>query len=289
MKVFLLSGARHLKENLLRKNLKIEEIEHKFFPDNEQYIRIPKINEKERCIIIQSMYNEPDKKIIETVFSAKTITELGGEIILGIFPYLAYTRQDKRYKEGEAISQILTLELINFSGIKKLITYNVHFHQGIPKINNMIIYNLSCVKLFAENFKNLDNTVIIGPDDDAYKLALELAEILNFEAGYIEKRRISEREVVSSYITIDVKNKNVIIIDDMISTGGTVIEAYKLLKKENAKDIYVAAIHGIFAENSLERLRNLGLKRIITTNTIPNPVAEVDISSLLFEEIKKHE
>ena len=287
MKLLLLSGAFHL-EKSLEKSLEVIKIERKFFPDNEQYIRIP-YKQDDEYIIVQSMFGNPDIKIVETIFAIRTLKDLGTKKVYGFFPYLAYTRQDKRYKEGEAISQLIVLEMLNKAGLNYLITLDAHFHQGIPTIGDLKIKNITCAPYFYKFFEyanSREDFVIIGPDDYAYYLALKLSEKLSLKAGYIEKIRKGEREVETFGISIDVKNKNVILIDDMISTGGTIMKAYELLKKEGARDIFVVATHGLFVEDALKKLRNLGIKEITTTNSIPNETAVFDVSEILFEEIK---
>ena len=152
MKILLLSGAFHL-ERSLEKSLEVIKIEQKFFPDNEQYIRIP-YKQDDEYMIVQSMFREPDIKIIETIFAIRTLKDLGTKKVYGFFPYLAYTRQDKKYKEGEAISQLIVLEMLNKAGLNYLITLDAHFHQGIPTIGDLKIKILHAHHIFI-NFSNM--------------------------------------------------------------------------------------------------------------------------------------
>jgi len=154
------------------------------------------------------MFRNPDNKIIETIFAIRTLKDLGVKKIYGFFPYLAYTRQDKRYKEGEAISQLIVLEMLRNAGLEYLITLDAHFHQGIPQLEGLKIKNVICAPYFYKYLTSIiprENFVVIGPDDDAYILALKLAEKLNLQVGYIEKLRKGEREVAALSININVK------------------------------------------------------------------------------------
>ncbi len=289
MQILFLSGAKHLYE-YFQKILKKGEfflIEQRFFPDNEQYIRIP-FKPKDSVTIVQSMYGKPDERLVETLFVSKTLKEMGVLNIIALIPYLAYTRQDKRYKEGEVISQTITLELLgNF--INELITIDAHFHEGIPEIKNLRIKNIRLspfFKIFFENIKANPNYVVIGPDDDSYILANLLAKELELDSGFIEKKRIGDSEVKVFNCSIDVKTKNVILIDDIISTGSTVIEAIKFLRREGVDKIHVAATHGLFVADSLEKLEVLRLESIITSNSVPNRYALLDVSPVLIGELK---
>jgi len=283
----ILSGCFHLIEQIQNYFGKVNKIEYRYFPDNELYIRFPFEVEKE-VILFQSMYGEPDKKLVETLFASYTLQDLGAKEIFAVIPYLAYTRQDRRFKEGEAISQLITLKLLRDSGVKYILTFDGHFHSGMPKIEGLYIQNIKLAPYFKGVFKDLHgNFVIIGPDDDALELAKLLSNELGFEYGYIEKKRMGDTNVEMKKCSIEVKNKNVIIIDDMISTGSTIIEAIKLLKNEGAKDIYVAATHGLFVSNAIEKINSMEIKKIITSNTVPNPFAQLDIIPILYKELEK--
>lgn len=287
MHVILLSGAKHFKEAI--KELEFFEIETKYFPDNELYLRIP-FNPLKKEILIQSMPLEPDKKLIELIFASKTLKDLGSDELIALIPYLAYTRQDRRFKEGEAISQLIVLEMMRDAGIKKILTIDAHFHSGIPRVEGLEIHNLKLAPYFKEFFKEFEENedfLAIGPDDDAYELAILLAKELKIEAGYIEKKRISDKEVEVKKVSAEVENKNIILIDDIISTGGTIIEAYKLLKKEGAKDVYVAASHGLFLQDSLNKIFSIGIKEVITSNSIPSKASKLNVIPLMFNELNK--
>ncbi|MDT7892432.1 MAG: ribose-phosphate diphosphokinase [Thermoproteota archaeon] len=283
MQLIVLSGAHHLLDNLKQIFPNVFTAEIKYFPDNELYLRFP-FQIHEEVVIVQSIYKEPDKKLIELFFASHNAKDLGAKKIFAFIPYLAYTRQDRRYKEGEAISQIITLKMIRDSGISSVLTFDAHFHAGIPKIENLNIMNVKLAPYFCSFFKefaNNENFIAIGPDDDAYELATLLAKQLGLESGFIEKKRLGDSEVEVKKCSVDVKNKNIILVDDMISTGSTIIEAAKMLKNEGAKDIYVVATHGLFVANSWDKLRSLeSIKKIICSNSIPNPAAYLDVSSI---------
>ena len=128
---------------------------------------------------------------------------------------------------------------------------------------------------------NIKNPVIIGPDGESYKWARAVAEMLGVESRILKKKRYSSYHVeVRLNKKIDLSKKNVVIVDDIISTGNTILETSKILKKLGAKKIYCICVHGIFVNNAFEKLRKAGIK-VISTNTIPNKVAKIDVSGVI--------
>ena len=283
----VLSGALHLMNSIQKYFPNTKVAEYRYFPDNELYLRFP-FKIEDHVLIFQSMYGEPDKRLIETLFAIHTLKDLGAKDISAAITYLAYTRQDRRYKEGEAVSQLITLKMLRDAGLHRLLTFDAHFHAGMPSFEGLEIRNMKLAPRFKDFFKDLnDLSVVIGPDDDALELAKLLSIELGLEHGFIEKKRLGDKDVEMRSCSIDVAGKNVIIIDDMISTGTTIVEAIILLKSIGAKDIYIAATHGLFVSNSIEKITLLGVKKIVTSNSIPNPYAFLDLLPSIHEQVSK--
>ena len=134
--------------------------------------------------------------------------------------------------------------------------------------------------------KNIRNPLIVGPDWESYKWARKVAEEIGCKSVILEKKRFSGRKVkVTLNEKVDISGKNVVFVDDIISTGHTIIEAAKNIRKLGAKSFTCIAVHGVFVDNALERLRKSNIK-VITTNTIPNKVSKIDVSGLVAEGLR---
>ena len=164
-----------------------------------------------------------------------------------------------------------------------------HLHR---EKNLSELFNIRHEKLTANYYigkwikKNMKNPLIVGPDWESYKWARRVAEEIGCEHVIMEKKRLSGRDVkVTLNKKVDLTGKNVILVDDMISTGNTIIEAAKNFKRMGVKRFNCIAVHGIFVEKALEKLKKNRIN-VITTNTIPNKVSKIDISELLAQGIK---
>ena len=154
------------------------------------------------------------------------------------------------------------------------------------------IFKRKTKKLTANNLiadyikKHIQNPVIIGPDEESYKWARNVANILGLKSIILNKKRYSSYHVkVKLNKKIDLRNKNAVIVDDIISTGQTILETAKILKRLGAKNIYCICVHGIFADNALTKLKKAGIN-VASTNTIPNKVAKIDVSRVIGESLR---
>lgn len=253
------------------------------FPDNELRVKF-NIDLKNHVVaLVQSFYGNISDCIIEVVLAAKTAKELEARKIILLAPYFPYMRQDKRFNSGEAISQEIIAELIgNYFDSVYLIDPHLHRTKRLENVFKIKSYNLSAASLIADYIKNnIKNPVIIGPDEESNKWAKNVAEKLKVDFRILKKKRYSSYHVeVKLDKKINLKNKNAVIVDDIVSTGHTIIEASKTLNRLGAKKIYCLCVHGIFADNALSRLNNAGIE-VISTNTIPSKAAKIDVSGIL--------
>ena len=254
----------------------------KRFPDGECYVKIDEDVKDKNCILVQSLYKQ-DKDLIELLLIGDTLKDLGARKILTIIPYLAYARQDRRFLDGEAISVKSIAKLIDIFSDKVFIV-NPHKSHIISYFKSEA-YEIDVSKEIGRYFKNkLENPIVISPDIGALNLAKRVAEEIGCKYDYLEKKRIAPGEVeIKKELRYD--ENDVLIVDDMIDSGGTIINAIKNIK---AKRYYVSCIHGLFNQNALYKIYIAGTEEVVSTNTIPNPVAKIDISRKIAEEIKKH-
>ena len=254
----------------------------KHFPDTESYVFIPEITElkNKKVMVFHRLYPEPDKRIFELLMILSRITKEVKDVELFV-PYLPYARQDRENKKGEAVSADLLCELLKNYGVKKLITYDCHF---LPKPgdfvrNGLKIENRSAGKQlfnYAKKYFGQEDFVVVSPDEGSSYFI----ENAKGQKGHSLKkvRHASKETGIETGIhadidtmegEIDVAGKNVCILDDIISTGGTIIRAIEHLKSRGAKKIIVGATHGVFAGHRIaEKILNNSCTELFITNTI---------------------
>ena len=253
------------------------------FPDDELYIRFGLDLRNKSAVLVQSFYGNISDCILEAFFAAKTARELGAEKVVLAAPYFPYMRQDKRFHKGEAVSQSLLAGLIDecFDSVK-IIDPHLHRKNRLDDIFKISSTNITANSLIADYIRrNVKSPVIVGPDEESYKWAKNVADMLGFESTILKKTRHSSYSVsVKMDKKITFKNKNAVIVDDIVSTGHTILETAKILYNLGAKNVYCICVHGIFAGNALNKLKKAKI-RVISTNTIPNKAAKIDVSGLI--------
>jgi ribose-phosphate pyrophosphokinase len=262
-------------------------IEFKNFPDGDSYVLIENLSscQGEEVNLFHRLYPDQNNSIFHAILLLDTLKRVGARTTL-VTPYLPYSRQDKTFKEGEALSAQVLCSMLAHAGAQKLITLDCHFlkKEGEFEYGGLKIKNISANKLLIEHAKKIlgeDELEIISPDQGANYLVSE------FGGKSMTKVRGEYQEGNEAYRTIDkvegnfdVEGKNVLIIDDMISTGGTMIRAVGNVRNGKAKKVLCAATHGFFLKGSLEKLLDVS-DGVFTTNSILNEVAKVDVMQLL--------
>ena len=271
-------------------------IEWKEFPDGDAYIRIPGIKscQGENITLIHRLYPNQNSAIFTLLMTLDTLRRTGAHTTV-ISPYFPYSRQDKTFLEGEALSAQLLCRLLSQNGAVRLITLDCHFlkkpgemeYAGL-KITN-ITANQHLIRYAIKKF-GIDKPEIISPDQGANYLVSEFGgkSMSKVRGNYNDddSKTQTYRQIKTLKMDFDVKGRNVIIIDDIIATGSTMIKAVENVKKGGAKKVICLATHGIFLNNSLEKLNSI-CDGIATTDSIPNPVATVPIKDIFAEFLSK--
>jgi len=256
--------------------LKLGRIEFKQFSDGELYVRI-KEKVKNRNVYILGSTFPPADNLLKLLILTNALKTNGAKKITVLIPYFAYARQDRITKPGEPITAKLTANLIACAGVKKVITFNIH-SLAAEKYFKIPIKNLDVIPLLAQYFKThltiqqFNNLTIISPDLGGKERAKRFAKVIGAK-NVIALKKFRPRPNVAKILKLDqpelVKNKTCIIVDDLIDTAGTIIEAVKLLKGNSAKDIYVTAVHPVLSGPAIYRLKTAPIKQIVVTDTIP--------------------
>ncbi len=259
------------------------------FPDGDLYVKFNTDVKGKKVVLIQSFYPNPNQSLLEVIFAAETAKELGAKKFILVAPYLGFLRQDKRFHPGEAVSSRIMAQLLNHC-IDRIITIDPHLHRYRTLKN---IFTIPAVKLTANEIiaqyikKHYRNVFITGPDWESSQWAAAIAKSVGCDSLILQKHRTHARKVrVEMVSDVSVRGKEVIIVDDIISTGHTVAEAAKLLKKKGAKQVSVIGVHGLFVEKAVEKLRKAGISQIISTNTITHPTNKIDVSNLIVQSLR---
>ncbi|XRP96883.1 ribose-phosphate diphosphokinase [Methanocaldococcus sp. 16A] len=262
-------------------NIKLTRVEYKRFPDNEIYVRVvDEINDDE-AVIINTQKNQNDA-IVETILLCDALRDEGVKKITLVAPYLAYARQDKKFNPGEAIS-IRALAKIYSNIVDKLITINPHETHIKDFFTIPFVYGDAVPKL-AEYVKDkLENPIVLAPDKGALEFAKTASEILNAEYDYLEKTRLSPTEIQIAPKTLDANGRDVLIVDDIISTGGTMATAVKLLKEQGAKKIIAACVHPVLIGDALNKLYSAGVEEVVGTDTYLSEVSKVSVAEVIVD------
>ena len=287
----IIIGCSHgkLAKNIAKRPKKpYSELNVRKFPDSELYLRYMKDVKGKIVVLVQSFYGQISDCIIEVLFAAKTARDLGAKKVFLIAPYFPYLRQDSRFNPGECLSIKVLSEMIS-DCFDKVFIIDPHLHRETDLHH---LFSISSKKLTSNHYtaqyikKNIKNPLIVGPDWESYKWARKVAEEIGCDHVILEKKRISGRKVkITLNKKINISGKNIIFVDDIISTGHTILEAAKNLRKLGAKKFICIGVHGIFVENALEKLKKANIN-VITTNTIPNKKAKIDISELIGKELE---
>jgi len=275
-----------------RLGVAVSKLEIKRFPDGEKYLRVQQ-DVSGRCVaIIQSTFHHPDEYLFEYLLIADSMRDLGAKKIIAVIPYLAYARQDERFNPGEAVTIKTVAKLIESVGTNEFYTVDAHLHRiiDISKIFSIPAYNISAVPLLVEYISrniDLDNLLVIGPDEESEQWAEAAAKILGVDFDVLEKKRINAEKVEIMTRRLSVKNRDVIVVDDIISTGGTMVETTKVLRREGARKIVVACIHPVLSGNALPRLYDSGADIVLGTDSIPSPVSRVSLAPAIASALRE--
>ena len=254
------------------------------FPDNEQYLQIKESVSGEEVVLIQSTTTDSDLvallQLLDACESASKITV--------VIPYMGYARQDKKFKDGEAISARAMARAVSAKNLEKIYTINLH-EKNILSYFTCPAEDLDASKLIAEYVSELglERPLLIAPDKGVRDMVQNMAAGLNLDWDVFDKTRLAGDTVVIEEKLMDIKGRDIIIVDDMIATGGTMAEAVNILDKNGARDVYVACIHPVLTRNAVLRLSNAGVKDIMATDTIEKIQSRISTAPIIVEALKK--
>ena len=292
------SVARELGEKLCY-------VETRKFPDGERYLRISESVENEEVTVIQSTGYPQDENLMELIFMIANLKDLGAKKVRVVVPYMGYARQEKRFNPGETISAKIVCEMIESAGADEFITFNIH-EKCVLDFFNIPARNISAMPDIADYlnkkfFKKEDaKPLIIAPDKGAYGFAQEISEIIGCDCTYLTKVRLGPDKVETKIVDVrcdsesentvnvdSVKGMHAIIVDDIIATGGTIVNAINILKQYRASAVDVCCVHPILTNNGATRIYAACANKIIGTNSLSSDTSRVSIASSIADALRQ--
>ena len=281
------NASRDLAKRIARR-LKAPYIEAqtKIFPDGESKITFSSIPKKSIILVVQSTYPPVDTNLLQTLAIISQARKASSKIY-AIIPYMGYARQDRQFLSGEVVTMSIVAKMLQAVGAKKVIVVDIHSktalnHFKIPTVN------VSAIPELAKYFKKLKikKPLVVSPDTGGSSRAKKFASLLNTDFITLKKsrnRNTGKVQIQSS--KVDVHGRDLVVIDDIISTGGSIIKATQFLKKQKCKRVFVACTHGLFVGDAERKIKKAGVSQIISTNTIPRSTSKVDMAGVIAKSI----
>ncbi|HRP64123.1 MAG TPA: ribose-phosphate pyrophosphokinase [Phycisphaerales bacterium] len=254
------------------------------FPDGELIVKVNEDVRGRDCFVVQSTCDPVNENLMELLIYIDCLRRASAKRITAVIPYFGYARQDRKDEGRVPITAKLVANLITAAGADRVVCMDLHAAQ-IQGFFDIPVDHLTATKVFCEYFEKireqLGDLVIVSPDVGNVKIANAYASMLDADLAIIDKRRESGMKVASKNLIGSVQNRTVLMVDDMISTAGTICEAAKLLMDRGAKNIIAAATHPVLVGLAMERLQSAPITSIVITDTIPNGQRLAPIESKL--------
>ncbi len=273
--------AKKLHATYLKTTLKV-------FPDGESKLTVSGNIKKGTIIVVSSTGPPVDSNLVHALSLISKSREMSSDVI-AVIPYMGYAKQDKEFLKGEIITISVIAKLFKAVGATRLIVVDFHSPNAL-NFFKLPIKNISAVSLFAEYFKkyHLKNPLVVSPDMFWKSNAERFAKSLNTTCIALNKQRDRKtgKLVIKSPLPKFSKGGDLILFDDMVSSGGSILKAIKFLKKENFRNMYVVCTHPVFVGDSKKKIKKAGVSKIIGTNSIEGSFSQIDLSEIISKTIK---
>jgi ribose-phosphate pyrophosphokinase len=271
--------SKKIKANFVKSEIRV-------FPDGESKITLIGKISKKKSVVVQSMYPPVDTNLVQALSLITKAKENSSEVVV-VIPYMGYARQDREFLPGEIVTMKVLGKLFKSAGASKIIVVDIHSSIGLKHFS-IKTKNVTAIPDLVEFFKKLSlkNPLVVSPDQGGKERAKEFAK--EFNSDYIALEKTRDRKTGKVKIktkNLEVENRDLILVDDIISTGGSIIKATQFLKKQKCKKIYVACTHALLMNDAEKKIKKAGVTSIISTNTIPGKTSKVDISKTIAKAI----
>ena len=266
------------------------------FPDGESFVKINEDIRGRDIFIVQPTCAPQNENLMQLLLFIDAAHRASAERITAVIPYYGYARQDRKGEGRVPISAKLVANMLQVAGADRVLTVHLHAYQ-IQGFFDIPVDHLLSEPVFARYFRglHLKNLTVVSPDVGNVKTARLYSELLGGGLAIIDKERLSGTDVRAGSLIGSVEGCNVLVVDDMITSGGTIAKAATLLKESGARDIYVAATHPVLCCKAIERIRESPIKQIVVTDSIPlsaeakrlKTIKPLSLAELLGEAIKR--
>jgi ribose-phosphate pyrophosphokinase len=260
--------------------------ELRIFSDGESKIRM--VRAGKNCVIVQSTHPPADTHLMQALMMARKCADDGARDVCAVIPYLAYARQDRSFLGGEVVSIALVAKLLEAAGARHVVTVDIHSQLAMSHFASM--QNVSSIPLLAHyaSRMRLHRPVAVSPDAGGTGRTNEFAKCLKAEAVALRKSRnkTTGEVAVDEKLDIDISGRDVVLVDDMISSGGSIIKAAELLRKKGAGKVYAMCAHALLIGDAAQKIKAAGVQDIISTNSVPSEYARVDLSPAIAEALE---
>jgi ribose-phosphate pyrophosphokinase len=258
----------------------------RIFSDGESNIKLSKVGKN--CVIVQSTHPPTDTHLIQLLMIAKKCTDNGAQHVCAVIPYLGYARQDRAFLEGEVVSIDLVAKLFETVGVEHIITVDIHSQLAMSYFAS--IKNVSSVPLLADyaSKMKLRDPIAVSPDAGGTNRAKEFARLLDLDVIVLKKsrHRVTGEVTVDEKLQMDISRRDAIVIDDIISSGGSIIKAAEVLHKKGVGRIYAMCAHALLIRDAAQKIKSVGVQDIISTNSVPGEYSKVELSPEIASALK---
>jgi len=269
-------------------NYELHEVETKSFPDGEKKIRINEDVQGKNIIFVQSLYPPVDHHVMQFLLTVYKLSQMGSKVYACV-PYLAYARQDLEFQRGETASLAVISRLFRSIGVNSLLTVDIHSTHGLGYFS-FPTFSVSAIPLLANYVSNnikLNSPLAVSPDFGGSSRVEAFSKLLNIDYISLKKSRSrTTGEVVMEDSNVEVAGRDIILVDDMISTGTSIVRAANYLHKLNSGKIITLCTHALMVNNASDVIKEAGVETVIATNTIPSDVSKVDVTKIIAEHYK---
>lgn len=262
---------------------------YKIFPDGESYVKVEGVEKEDLIMLVHSLSPPQDRNLFVLLQMLSVLNDIGTKEIVLVVPYLAYARQDKMFLPGEAISSKVVSKVLNSFYFKKILVVEPHSKESISffgekaesvSATNSVLYFIK--EVLRKNY------VVVAPDEGRLNRVIEISKLLGSDYGWLIKSRDRYSGKVESKIGKTISNTSeVLLFDDIVSTGGTISEAAKILKKEGIKNIDLICVHGLFVGSAEERIKEAGVRNIFCSDTVEGKFTSFSVSREIVEKLRK--